>query len=171
MNNNIIAKIIGCILLLVLIIALTLPSCQKGDLSPMSTGKVVSAQELRDVMGTAFAGDTNYAVVSYEQLPAMWKTFQGEIFKKGVTRWNERFDCNHFAAYFISLCQVRYYLDNFHSGTKSQTLAMGEIWYSTGPLAGHAVAGVLTDRGPVILETQTGEIKPYNVSNVLLRKF
>ena len=144
--------ILGAFLLLAL-------SCSKVEKSKMATGAALDTSSMIGQTGGGYFGDSAYAVVSYASIPEVYAAFRKEIFDKGVVKWDERFDCNHFAGYFVSLAQVRYYLDNWGSGTKAQTLAMGVVWYRpAGGKGGHAVVEAVTDKGVVDIEPQTGQI-------------
>jgi hypothetical protein len=129
------------------------------DVCAYSAGVSVQTSELISIAGIGVYGDTKYAVVKASSIPEMYQLFQKEIFDKGVVKWDDRFDCNHFASYFVSLAQVKYYLDNWNSSTPAQTLAMGVIWYRLdGRVTYHAVVVVYTDAGLKYLEPQTGKL-------------
>jgi hypothetical protein len=79
--------------------------------------------------------------------------FHEELTRYGVSEWNKKFDCDDFAAFFRILAQI------CHKKSKGSTdgLAVGEIHYdqeNTGP---HAINVVLTEKGPIFIEPQTGE--------------
>jgi hypothetical protein len=134
---------------------LVLAGCARKEL-PLSSGGHVSGPALSAMLGGAVMGDDTYAVVSREALPRMYEEFRGELFSKGVTKWDERFDCNHFASYYVALAQTKYYLANFHSGAAPQSLALGVYWLKDGNGA-HALVVALTDAGIVFIEPQTGK--------------
>lgn len=138
-----------------LILFLCLAGCARKDI-PLSSGGRVSGQVLAATFGGAIVGDDSYAVVSRAALPAMYEMFRADLFAKGVTRWDERFDCNHFASYYVSLAQVRYFLGGFHTFAAPQSLALGVYWYKDGAFA-HALVVALTDDGIVYIEPQTGK--------------
>ena len=70
-------------------------------------------------------------------------------------RWDARFDCSHFASYYVALAQTKFYLAQFQSRTAAQSLAVGTIWYQS-PRGPHAIVVALTERGAVYIEPQTG---------------
>jgi hypothetical protein len=130
------------------------PSCAKKEASPLASGQLVQNPGLAL---PGFVGDGPYAVVKADALPGFYSDFKAELFDKGVVKWDERFDCNHFASYYIAKAQVGYYLANFHSSTPAQTLALAEVWYRPGGgIKGHAIVAALTDQGLVFIEPQTG---------------
>ena len=142
---------------------LFLPGCGKKEASPLASGQVIQspAAEL-----PGFVGDGPYAVVKADALRSYYDDFRQELFSKGVTKWDERFDCNHFAGYYVAKAQTQYYLANFHSSTPAQTLALGEVWYKPGWAGGkgHAVVAAIVNSTPptgpprlVFIEPQTGE--------------
>lgn len=162
--------------ILALAVTLIVSSCSRpAERSPLATGKVVTAAELRNAFGYATTGDTAYAVVSADALRAFYADFRAETFRQGVTKWDERFDCNHFAGYYVALAQTRYYLANFHTSTPAQTLALGVLWYRPGARKkAHAIVQALTDRGIVSIEPQTGDeitLTPNEQASALLRLF
>ena len=143
--------------LLVAIAVLAWSGCAKKQVR-LDLGPAVSAVSLQNAVGGyTITGDSSYAVVSSSALRAFYDDFRSEIFRNGVTKWEPRFDCNHFAAYYVALAQTRYYLANFHSGTAPQSLAVGVFWYrpNVGP-NGHAIVMALTERGVIYLEPQDG---------------
>lgn len=131
--------------------------CGKKEASPMASGAVVQNPAVASGL-LGFVGDGPYAVVKADALPAYYASFRDQLFKEGVVKWDERFDCNHFASYYVAKAQTAYYLANFHSTTEAQTLALAEVWYRPGGgKKGHAIVAAQTDRGLVFVEPQTGE--------------
>lgn len=137
------------------IVLFCLAGCARKDVS-LATSERVSGVALSAAFGGAVVGDDSYAVVSRSALPAFYEAFRAELFSKGVTKWDERYDCNHFASYYVSLAQVRYYLGGFHTFNAPQSLALGVYWYRDGSIA-HALVAALTDAGIVFIEPQTGK--------------
>lgn len=139
---------------------LALPfGCSKKDASPLSTGTVVQRSDLVAAL-PGFMGDGPYALVKADALPSFYDSYRRDLFDRGVTKWDERFDCNHFASFYVAKAQVEYYLANFHASTPAQTLALAEVWYVPGrsPGKGHAIVAALTDRGLLFVEPQTGGV-------------
>lgn len=131
-------------------------SCGKRSETPaLATNLVLTPADVRSHVPLALCGDAAYAEVQSGALRAFYDDFRAEVFRQGVTKWDERFDCNHFASYYVSLAQTRFYLSNFHARTPAQTLALGTFWYQSarGP---HAIVVALTERGVVFIEPQTG---------------
>lgn len=129
-------------------------ACSKPPGAKIDTEKVYTAAELP----AGFKGDTAYGQVNSKWLPEFYKRWRTELFDKGVVRWEGRFDCNKFAAAFCSSAQIEYYMDNFHTWTPGQALAVGEVWYKPDAAGGkgHAVIVAMTERGAVYIEPQTG---------------
>lgn len=133
----------------------------KTDLGKSSTGAVLARQEMIDKTSPVFPmlGDVRYAVVRHDWVVAYYKQFRQELFDKDVVKWDERFDCNHFASYFVSSAQVRFYAENWGTSNPANTLAMGSYWYikdSKTTLQGHALVMVITEFGVEYFEPQTG---------------
>ena len=120
-----------------------------------STGRFIAPEELR-ALGATVTGDTGYAQVNAAWLKSYYDKFRASLFREGVVKWDARFDCNHFASFYVALAQVKFFTENFHGGTKAQTLAIGECWFMQSPLAAHAVVMAITDAGVVYIEPQTG---------------
>ena len=123
----------------------------------MSTGRVMDAATCRNLAG-GFGnfGDAGYAEAAFDELESFGEYFRAELFRQGVTKWDPRFDCNHFASFYVALAQLRFYAANFQSWTSAQTLALGELWYRRDNGAGcHAVVIALTDSGVRFIDTQT----------------
>lgn len=141
----------------------------------MTTGRILSAAQLQSEVHGAFVGDSLYAEVNSRWLTAFYADFRREIFRQGVVRWDNRFDCSHFADYYRALAQTRFYRAYYQSWTPAQTLAIGTFWYN--PLAGgpaHAIVMAVTERGLIFIEPQTGhEVhpQPLELSTARLKMF
>ena len=151
---------------------------------PAGTGVVLSAMDVVNrVTPFPWMGDQSYAVVRREWVEVFYKEFRRDLFDRDVVRWNERFDCNHFSAYFVSLAQIRYYADNWGKNTGATTLAIGERWYVPGsrkplvgqaPKAGHAIVVMVTENGVEHFEPQTGQfitLSKEEIDSTYLLKF
>jgi len=129
--------------------------CAKQD-TPATVHPVIPRSAVSVVVPSAITGDRSYAVVDSAWLKSYYTTFRAELFRLGVTKWDGRFDCNHFASFYTSLAQTKFYADNFQSWTSAQSLAVGTFWYvsARGP---HAIVVAITERGVVFIEPQTGQ--------------
>lgn len=159
----------------ILLIALVLAcaGCSKQEPAAMATTRVLSGAEVRAAVPFALAGDAAYAEVNSASLRTYYDTFRSEIFRQGVTKWDERFDCNHFASYYVALAQTKFYLAQFQSRTTAQTLALGTYWYQS-PRGPHAIVVAITERGPIYIEPQTGGeliLTPAQQSSAWLKAF
>lgn len=148
---------------LILGAAFFIGGCSKqSSSSPITTGKVIQAGEVWQAVPQGpmpFTPDLGYAVVNDAWLDGFYARFRSDLFAKDVTKWEGRFDCNKFAAYYCALAQAEFYRDTFHSWIPGQALAVGEVWYVPGwsPGKGHAIVVAVTDRGAVFIEPQTGK--------------
>ncbi len=150
-----------------------LTGCSKQSDGPSATVRVLTAEEIRAPLGFAFCGDTAFAEVNSASLPAFYADFRQALFDQGVTKWDRRFDCNHFASYYVARAQTKFYLANFHSRTTAQTLALGVFWYQSarGP---HAIVAAFTERGLLFIEPQTGgelQLSPAERASAWLKLF
>ncbi len=137
----------------------------------LASSVVYTAQEaLAAAGGFAHVGSTHVAQVRAAALPGLYSHFRDELFRLGIVKWNERFDCNQFAAFYIALANARFYAANFHSATPAQALALAEYWYRPGGSGnGHAVVLALTDRGRLWVEPQTGQLLTLTANEVASR--
>jgi len=140
--------------LLLAAIAGAFAGCEKSPSAKIDTGKVYGAAELPP---GSFKPDTTYGEVNSAWLAGFYERWRADIFEKGVTKWEGRFDCNKFAAAFCASAQLEYYRDNFHSWTPGQALAVAEVWYRPDKGGAHAIVVAMTERGPVYVEPQTGK--------------
>ncbi len=149
---------------------LTFSGCTRTvEASTMATGVVIQNPGDESHLG-GFVGDVGYAVVKASSLPAYYAQFHADLFSQGITEWSTKFDCNHFAAYYVAKAQIKYAHDNFQSFTKAQTLALGEFWYTPdGSTSGHAIVVAWTDEGLLFIEPQTGELKKLSNNEVVSR--
>ena len=145
----------GIILALVVIM---LAGCRKAEpASATLAGAPVPAAALPL---NGWVGDTAYATVNSPALPALHANFKAVLFDQGLVKWDERYDCNHFASLWIALARTRYAVEAWHSSTAAQTLALAEVWYLRGgqPGRGHAIVAASTDAGLRFIEPQTGAL-------------
>ena len=158
-------------LVLFIVVVLLIAACSKSPDRQASTNRVITPDEIRAAFGSAYCGDAAYAEVRAAELPAIYADFRKAIFEQGVTKWDERFDCNHFAAYMVARAQAKFYLDNFHSRTQAQTLAIGVVWYVASPGKAHAVVAAFTESGLIFIEPQTGQRVDVNPQSAYLKVF
>lgn len=127
----------------------------------LSTGEVIPASQL-PLAG--FTPDTHYAVFRSSAMPGVYDDFRQVLFDQGrLTKWDSRFDCNHIASLYIAVAQAQYAGAAWHSSTKAQTLALGEVWYRIGGNGGgHAIVVAVTDSGQRFIEPQTGRFVTLN---------
>lgn len=144
---------------ILLFVIMFFASCAPKNEKSMSNGQVISSSQLLGKVGGGYVGDQHYAIVDSKCLGMLYDEFRAEIFKKGVVKWDERFDCNHFASYYVSLAQTKFYLANWGSATKANTLAIGTYWYVVGGKGSstHAIVVIYTERGLIFIEPQTGK--------------
>ena len=132
----------------------------------MATGKVLPAsQVIGDLQGTSVAGyalfpmlgDESYAVVREEWVDWFYAKFRAELGKGqyGIVKWDQRFDCNRFAAKFAADMHVYYFQRSFHSFNGAKAPAVGDYWHPVSPTVAHAEVVVCVERGWIVLEPQT----------------
>ena len=149
--------------LLALAFALAASGCAKRESVRIDTGSTIPAAMVEPrfsnqrIGGRAFTPDVSYSVVNSAWLAGFWEDWKADLFDKGVTKWEGRFDCNKFAASFCAAAQLEFYRDKFHSWTAGQALAVGEVWYYAAGRGPHAIVAAITERGVVYIEPQTGK--------------
>jgi len=132
------------------------PGMLFGGSSAPTTGRVLSRADVLASDPRAVLGDTAYAEVNSKWLPRFYDCFRAELFGNGISKWDARFTCRHFATYYAALAQARFYLETFHNFEKANALALGTFWYVHPDGSGHAIIIALTERGRVFIEPQTG---------------
>lgn len=141
------------------LLTLSLALLATAHASPLklATSTILSASDVVRQAPGATIGDKSYAQVNSAALPAFYKAFRNDLHRKGVVRWDARFNCKHFAGLFVEMAQVRYCNEAWKTDGPA-ALAIGAVWYvrdnGRGP---HAVVCALTERGKVYIEPQSGE--------------
>lgn len=124
-----------------------------------STGRNLSRAEVQAAVGSfGYFSDDVYAEVSSAWLHSFYDDYRKVLFNQGVTKWDPTFDCDNFVTFFVALANVRFFSASFHSVNAAQSLAIAEFWYrpESGPSA-HAIVTILTDRGQIFVEPQSGQ--------------
>jgi len=107
-------------------------------------------------------GDESYARVRSSAIPSLHEEFAAATHRAGMpARWDRKFDCNRFAGLWIGLAQVRYAVEQWHSSTAPQALALAEVWYRPDGApanVGHAIVAAATEVGLLYVEPQTGSL-------------
>lgn len=123
-----------------------------------STGRVISRAEMRSQLPGAALGENAYAEVNSAWLLKWYPTFRDKLFKIGIVKWDERFDCNRFAAFYTDLAQASFASEAFHSRSPAQALALGTFWYQRANGQGaHAIIQAMTERGRIFIDPQSGQ--------------
>jgi hypothetical protein len=129
----------------------------------------------RNVGAWAFTPDKSYALVNRKWIKSFYNEWREDLFKKGVIRWDDKFDCNKFAASFCAAAQIAYFNSSYGDSSKPQALAIGEIWYYPAyNQRPHAIVCAIADDGVIFLEPQTGEelkLLPIELSSIFFKRF
>lgn len=121
--------------------------------APLTTGRVIPAGALPQP--TAI-GDAAYAELRADALPLLYENFRALLSRQGLVRWDDRFDCNKFAALYVSLAQVDYAVEAWHSRSAARSLALAPIWYTRDTGGRHAIVQAITEQGAVFIDPQNG---------------
>lgn len=141
-----------------------------------STGRIFTRAEIQAKAGVlSYYSDDTYAEVSSAWLKSFYDDYRKVLFNQGVTKWEPTFDCDNFATFYVALANVRFFSASFQSFSPAQSLALGEFWYSpSGGANAHAIVTVLTERGQIFIEPQSGQelqLTPEERASCLLLKF
>lgn len=79
--------------------------------------------------------------------------FQKELNRLKIVNWTSKFDCEDFAKMFKVLMQACHQ----NSSGNAEGLAVAEIHYRRDKGDNHAINAVITDKGLIFVEPQTGE--------------
>jgi len=124
----------------------------------LATGRVIAPAEVLQAAPGAVLGDRYYAEVNSAALPKLYQDFREELFDHGILQRTDQYTCKHFAAFFAEIAQAKFYAENFRGKTDARALAIGSIWYVRDHDGGpHAIVQILTERGRIYLEPQTGK--------------
>lgn len=167
---------------------LLLASCSKEPASNLSTpitaGRTIQASflqaELIGAYGSNNVGafpqtpDTSYAAVNSAWLRDFYTRWRADLHRKGVVKWDPKFDCNRFAASFAASAQIEYFTATFHARNAAEALAVGEIWYDREAGGAHAIVIAHTERGPIFIEPQSGlelRLSSAEVASIYFKRF
>jgi hypothetical protein len=135
-----------------------------------STGKVFEGNAL-----PGFKGDDAYAEVDIASLPKLHAEFASTLSDLGLVKWDSKFDCNHLTDLYIAVNQAKYAVDNWHSETKAQALAMAVIWYIRDDGVSHAIVELRTNKGTAYVDPQLGGhpvlLSQKEVNSIYFRKW
>jgi len=144
-----------CLLLIVL------ANCSRQSGEPaIYTGRIYSAEQVRELCGWAFLGKATYAEVNRDWLPWYYAQFRSEIAAGayGVVKWQPDAACTFFASRFASGSQLRFFAQNWNTGLATHGIAVGKRWYTqVGGKTAHALIQAITQNGLEFFEPQTGQ--------------
>ncbi len=98
--------------------------------------------------------DNEYNLPTYSYIfNKFYPYFQKELFRLKIDGWSQKFDCEDFAKLFKTLIQA------CHAQSKgnAEGIAVAEIHYKREDGVNHAINAIITDKGLIFLEPQTGE--------------
>lgn len=128
---------------------------------PLWTGRTLLAREFQQTLGAwEIPSDNTYAEVNSAALPGYYDWFRTKLYDIGVTRWDQKQDCDDFANLYADFLQLRLYLGQWERDPLPQAegVAVARYWYR--PNLGnelHAINAVLTEKGLIFIEPQTGQ--------------
>lgn len=135
-----------------------------------SDGKYTAAQLTTIILAKTgvlpILGDASYQFVDKNSIPSFYQSFKSELFNKGVTRWENSFDCNRFSLYFAAKAQIEYFSQSFHSFGRAEGVGIGEVYYIDDVLGFHAINIILCDGLLVFFEPQTGRFRNLSTTEI-----
>ncbi len=132
----------------------------------ITDGKVLSQYVVATSMprGVA-ASQTSYTEVDSTKLAVYYQHFLwafGQLSGQNAPHWDPTLNCTAFAALYADLAKCEYYLRQFQPGVAGLGVepAVGTVWYvkDGAAKAGHAIVEVLTEKGRLFVEPQSGAI-------------
>jgi hypothetical protein len=134
---------------------------RKAPAADWWTGDVLSGSQFRAELGCADEPvDASYAAIRYESIPELYRWYKDQLFRLGVVRWDDVFDCDNFAFLFADLLCAKFAVDSW-GRAPAQSPAVASMLYWP---PGHVISAIRTDRGLVYLEPQTGLLVPRPMS-------
>lgn len=154
-----------CVLLLAATLGfLCLTSCSRQDTSvPVSivNGKVLSQYQVSTSLARVAASQAVYAEVDSTKLGPYYAHYLaelGHVTGQNAPHWDANASCTCFSSFYADLAKAEYYLLEFNTQTAATAPAVGTVWYVKDgpPKVGHAIVVVLTEKGRLFIEPQTG---------------
>lgn len=116
----------------------------------------------------AICGDTSYGVVRGAWVVEFYARYRSDL-SKHLVNWDERFDCNRFAALFAAQAQVEYLVKTWHTRGAPKAAAIGEVWIEPESGQAHALVYVITEEGERLFEPQTGKWVDFKGKRIFLK--
>ena len=118
-----------------------------------------------------YYGASEYRTVNKEWLTEVfWPEWKNDLYADGIRGWRGKFQCNAFAASFVSDLTRRYFVETFHSRNVAESPAVGVVWYFIGgDVTKYHALVVFVDENLELwaFEIQTG--KTFKFSEIELR--
>lgn len=140
-----------------------------------STGVVLKASQVQALFpNNTFVERDRYAVLRSDCLRDLQELFVKAVFRNGLRpAWSPRFACAKFSMVFVATARLAY-LAAHQELRAVPELAVGEVWFMTGPNSAHAIVVAVTERGVVYWDPQCGHEVPMpgdRLASTFLRKF
>ena len=140
-------------------------SCSRSPNVPVSIvdGKTLTQIQIElAVPGKVAASQAMYAEVDSTKLGAYYTHFLS-VFSlatgQNAPHWDANASCTAFADLYADLAKCEYYQLEFRTVTQATAPAVGSVWYvKDDNRQGHAIVMVLTERGRLFIEPQTGAV-------------
>ena len=141
----------------------------------ISAGVKLTSQQVR-VSYVDDVSDESYSMVRRDSIRYLQDTFESTLFDlTGITKWDSRFDCNHFAEMWKGVASSKFAALSWHSFDAAQSPAIAEIWFTTRLGGRHAILQIVTDAGTIYWEPQPPgtelNLSPAEIASITLRKW
>lgn len=151
--------------IILLSLFLAFAGCTKQEGGKPHTGEVIPSSEIRNMLAPlgwqGNYGSQTYAKVDEAWLAGFYDRYRSHMFSAySVVRWDAKADCDFWAQQYAAHAKAEFFNASFHEDTKAEQVAVGEFWYAPNPATphlGHAINVLVTNRGVVFIEPQTGK--------------
>ena len=146
-----------------------------GFSDSLCTGRELTAAQVQALFpNKTFVDSDHYAVVNSDCLQVLQDIFISALYRNGLKpEWSPRFACGKFSLVYLSTARLTYLSHHVHDANLPP-LALGEVWYMTGPKSAHAIVVAITERGVVYWDPQCGQEVTMSadlLAGTMMRKF
>ena len=169
-------RVLAACVVAVLCLATTPPARADAEAADAySTGVVLNASQVQALFpNNTYVERDRYAVLRSDSLRDLQELFVKAVFRNGLRpAWSPRFACGKFSMVFVATARLAY-LAAHPEARAVPELAVGEVWFMTGPNSAHAIVVAVTERGVVYWDPQCGHEVPMpgdRLASTFLRKF
>jgi hypothetical protein len=163
-------KVIVLDLCLLAVAAFCVVSC--AEKKPETNSKVIAKASVDGWNGSEF-----YAEVKEGSLPEMYAVYRATMSDLGMPKatWDKKFDCNHLADIYVAANQVKFAVENWHTDTKAEALALGVVWFKQDAGTYHAIVEARINGRTAYIDPAVGSgeinLSQSEVNSIYFRKY